>query len=146
MTQANHKMPKDFDVPITKKINKLVLTEDDEGYAVLLQRLFERASIKCELIWFPHGIDLLKNINETTPSDDTLLLLDLNLPVMSGFEVLAELRQKFNKDALPIIVISTTIREKEYQQCLELGANSFLKKPISYEELTSTMKRIGMEF
>ncbi len=128
-----------------RKINKMILTEDDEGYAVLLQRLFERAEIKCELVWFPDGVKLLEYVKDGKLTGDELVLLDLNLPVMSGFEVLADLRKEYGKEELPVIVISTTIRDKEFQKCLELGANSFLKKPISYTELISVTEKIGVE-
>lgn len=132
--------------PKLREINRLILTEDDEGYAVLLKRLFERANVKCELIWLPHGIKLLEYIKEQGAGDDMLILLDLNLPVMSGYEILEILRQKHSVEDLPVIVISTTIRDKEYQKCLELGANSFLKKPVAYNELVSVMNNMNMEF
>jgi DNA-binding response OmpR family regulator len=146
MNQATQKMPDTASAPKLRKIRKLILTEDDEGYAVLLQRLFERADIKCELIWFPHGIKLLEYAKQERIGDDTLILLDLNLPVMSGFEILEVLRAGYSIEELPVIVISTTIRERESQKCLELGANSFLKKPVSYNDLLSTLGKMGMEF
>ena len=129
-----------------RKINKMVLVEDDEGYVVLLQRLFERAKIKCELVWMPDGIKLLEYLKSSQQGSNAILLLDLNLPVLSGFEVMEELRKTHNAIELPVIIISTTIREKEFQKCIDLGANAFLKKPISYNELINVTEKMGMGF
>lgn len=130
-----------------RKISKILLVEDDEGYAILLERLFERAGLTTKLVWFPNGQELFDYIGGGHLNDNSsLLLLDLNLPVMSGFEILESVRHDYTQGQLPVIVISTTIRDKDTQRCLELGANSFLKKPISYNELTSTAKQLGLAF
>jgi two-component system, chemotaxis family, response regulator Rcp1 len=69
-----------------------------------------------------------------------LVLLDLNLPLKSGSEVLAELRQDPELKFIPVVVLTTTQTPKEINQCYELGANAYLVKPIELEQFLGLVR------
>jgi sensor histidine kinase YesM len=85
-----------------------------------------------------NGIDALDMI-ENNPVPD-LVLLDIMMPKMTGYEVCAKLRQKFSSPELPIIMLTAKNRTSDLQKGFELGANDYLAKPYSREELISRVR------
>lgn len=81
------------------------------------------------------------------PAPD-LILLDLNLPKKSGYEVLAELRGNPDLRHLPVIILSTSDREEDVARCYRSGANNYLTKPVQFDEclrLIATIQRYWLE-
>ncbi len=71
-----------------------------------------------------------------------LILLDLNMPVRNGFEILDELHTR--KIHIPIIVISADIQETSKKRCIEMGAKAVLGKPVSQQTLTSALSELNI--
>ncbi|WP_157816080.1 response regulator [Spirosoma pollinicola] len=63
------------------------------------------------------------------------LLLDLNMPVKNGFEILREMRSLTRYESLPIIIFTSSANPKDLTRCRELGATDYIEKPTSYKEL-----------
>lgn len=117
---------------------RLLLAEDEDDHACLVERSLSGAPIPVELIRVRDGGEALDYLNrqgdfvEAEPPD--LLLLDLKLPGISGLELLEEISQLPRFAALPKVVFSTSVARRDVQRAYELGANSYLKKPMEFTD------------
>jgi CheY-like chemotaxis protein len=75
-----------------------------------------------------------------------LVLLDLNLPDMSGLDILAEIKGNEHTKRLPVVVLTTTDDEGEIQRCYDLGANVYITKPVDYEGFATAIRNLGLFF
>ncbi len=117
--------------------------EDEEDDAFLMQMGFERAGVKVPLKVVPDGRQAVEYLSGTGIYADRqqyplpcLVLLDLNLPVMNGFEVLKWVRQHSAFRDLPVVIFSSSSHPRDRQRAQELGANDYLVKPVNMGELT----------
>ncbi len=83
-----------------------------------------------------------ESIEAVTLEKPDLMLLDMNLPGGTGFDVLMQIRQMYTANVLPIIVISALTQENNIVRALQLGAQDYLTKPFSLLELSERVKRI----
>ncbi|GAB3319737.1 hypothetical protein GCM10027299_12560 [Larkinella ripae] len=84
-------------------------------------------------------MDLLARL-ETVQVLPTFLLLDLNMPLMSGFEVLEKLRADPRYNLMPVLIFSTSNAQPDIDRAYELGANSYVKKPASFTEYKAVVE------
>jgi len=122
----------------------ILIAEDDADDRFLLQTAFEENGFRDRLHFVENGVevfDFLNNIlkEESAASLPRFILLDLNMPKKDGREVLKELKQNPILKKIPVIVFSTTNNEHEMRRCYELGANSYITKPNSFESLVKTV-------
>ena len=122
----------------------ILIGEDDADDRFLLQAAFEENGFKDELHFAENGVDLLAQL-QALPVDESegvfprFILLDLNMPKKDGREVLKEVKQHPRFRSIPIVIFSTTNNEVEMKRCYELGANSYITKPNSFESLLKTV-------
>ncbi len=116
----------------------VLYVEDEENDAFLMQLAFERAGLHSALKVVGNGQDAIDYLTGTGSYAERsqfpvpkLVLLDLNLPVLSGFEVLAWMRRHAGYEATPVIVFSSSSREEDKTRARELGANDYVEKPSS---------------
>ncbi len=122
----------------------IVLAEDDPGHARLIQKHLG-AIIANKFIRFSNGKEALDYLRlEEQPHRQHLLLLDLNMPVMDGYQVLWHLKVEPRTERIPVIVLTTTDDPAEVQRCYELGCNAYVVKSADYEEFTAAMRRLGL--
>ncbi len=122
----------------------IVLAEDDPGHARLIEKNL-RAIITNKFIRFSNGKEALDYLRrEELPDQQHLLLLDLNMPVMDGYQVLWHLKADQRTVLIPVIVLTTTDDPQEIQRCYELGCNAYVVKSADYEQFTEAMRRLGM--
>lgn len=118
----------------------ILIAEDDADDRFLLKTAFEENGYKDYLHFVENGVEMLdflrSNIKDRTPR---FILLDLNMPKKDGREVLKELKSMPEYKKIPVIVFSTTNNEQEMRRCYELGANSYITKPNSFENLVKTI-------
>lgn len=115
--------------------NHLVFhVDDDEDDRFLLQQVFQQYSHESEIIPLANGEELLSTLAETVvlPS---LILLDLNMPIMGGFEALRLIRQNCRYDSIPIVILTTSDQSTDRQMATELKANGFVPKPPTLKQL-----------
>jgi CheY-like chemotaxis protein len=135
----------DEERPIT-----ILLVEDDPGHAVLIERNLRRAGIANEIITVDNGqksVDFLfkKNGYENDRSPDPfLILLDLNMPVMNGYQVLEVIKKDERTRKIPIVVLTTTDNPQEVARCYELGCNVYITKPVEYEKFSEAIRSLGL--
>lgn len=122
----------------------ILIAEDDADDRFLLQAAFEENGFTDRLYFVENGVEVveyLQSINTDKPEKKfpRFILLDLNMPKKDGREVLRELKQHPDFKKIPVVIFSTTNNEQEMRRCYELGANSYITKPNSFESLLKTV-------
>jgi CheY-like chemotaxis protein len=126
----------------------IVMIEDDEGHARLIERNIRRAGISNNVRHFLDGTSALDYIfnGEDGPAHNgpALVLLDLNLPDMSGTEILARIKASDKLKRTPVVVLTTTDDKVEIQRCYDLGCNVYITKPVNYEAFADAIRKLGL--
>lgn len=124
----------------------IIVAEDDENQVVLLKRAFQKAECTQPLEVFKDGeqvISFLDRKKNTTKNEcAALLLLDLKMPRKDGFDVLQWARDNAHLKRLLVIVMSSSNQRQDVNRAYDLGVNSYLVKPTSFDDLVSLIKMI----
>ena len=125
---------------------KIVMVEDDHGHAKLIEKNIRRATISNEIVHFDHGQPALDYLfsEEVRANGPMLILLDLNLPDMSGTDILAEVKRDERLKRAPVVVLTTTDDKTEIQRCYDLGCNVYITKPVDYESFAGAIRQLGL--
>jgi CheY-like chemotaxis protein len=135
----------------------IVLIEDDDGHATLVERNLRRSGISNGFVRFSDGQQALDyffgapgvepSLAPGVPSREDLanfvVLLDLRMPRVDGFEVLRRLKAHPLTAAVPVIVLTTTDDPREIERCYELGCNVYITKPVEYDAFIEAVRRLG---
>jgi DNA-binding response OmpR family regulator len=130
----------------------IVMVEDDEGHAKLIEKNIRRAGVSNQIMPFTDGTSAMDYIlgedrsGEVSADRYLLILLDLNLPDMSGTEILEQVKSNQYTKRLPIVILTTTDDEMEIQRCYDLGANVYITKPVEYESFANAIRQLGLFF
>jgi DNA-binding response OmpR family regulator len=128
----------------------IVMIEDDEGHARLIERNIRRAGVSNEIVPFSNGTSALRYLLGADGSGTAnngralLILLDLNLPDMSGVEILAKVKANAHTKVSPVVILTTTDDQREIQRCYDLGANVYITKPVEYESFANAIRQLGL--
>jgi CheY-like chemotaxis protein len=124
----------------------ILVAEDDPTDAYFFQRAFKRAGLPVTLHFVRDGQEVLDYLQGAEPFADRirhplpqLVLLDLNMPRVDGYEVLKRVRRQPDLNGLQIVIFSGSDQPTDIERALGLGANSYLVKPHSMEELTAVV-------
>ncbi|MBV9564215.1 MAG: response regulator [Bradyrhizobium sp.] len=130
----------------------ILMIEDDEGHARLIERNIRRSGVNNEIIPFSNGTAAVKYLfggdgtGQHHNGQALLILLDLNLPDMTGIDILRRIKEnKFLKSA-PVVVLTTTDDSQEVKRCYELGCNVYITKPVNYESFANAIRQLGLFF
>jgi len=127
---------------------QILIAEDDADDRYLIGTAFTEKGYSEKIDFVENGVELLnylENILVTNPDEKNLpcvILLDLNMPKKDGREALKELKQHPTFKKIPVIVFTTTKNEIEIKRCYELGANSYVVKPLTFDELLMVVENI----
>jgi CheY-like chemotaxis protein len=130
----------------------IVMIEDDEGHGRLIEKNIRRAGVHNEIVPFVNGGDALRyllgddNSGEVSAGRQLLILLDLNLPDMTGIDILERLKNNVHTRRSPVVVLTTTDDAREIQRCYDLGANVYITKPVNYEDFANAIRQLGLFF
>jgi CheY-like chemotaxis protein len=130
----------------------IVMIEDDEGHARLIEKNIRRAGVSNEIVPFTNGTDGLRHLlgedgsGEVSSGRQLLILLDLNLPDMTGIDILEKLKANQHTKRSPVVVLTTTDDSREIQRCYDLGANVYITKPVNYEGFANAIRQLGLFF
>jgi CheY-like chemotaxis protein len=128
----------------------ILLVEDDPGHTRLIEKNLRRANIKNEIHFATNGqeaIDYLFREGEyanNKRASDLLVLLDLNLPVLDGYQVLERMKGDERTKCIPVIILTTTDDPREVSRCYELGCNVYITKPVDYEQFSAAIRNLGL--
>jgi CheY-like chemotaxis protein len=126
----------------------IVMIEDDEGHARLIERNIRRAGISNQVRHFADGTRALAFLFEGAEgplrNGPALILLDLNLPDMNGADILARIKGEPNLKRTPVVVLTTTDDKVEIQRCYDLGCNVYITKPVNYDSFADAIRQLGL--
>ena len=128
----------------------IIMIEDDEGHARLIEKNIRRAGVTNEIVHFSNGASVLdhlfgpRGIAHAGGGRSPLILLDLNLPDMTGLDILARIKADEFARRAPVIVLTTTDDQREIQRCYDLGANVYITKPLNYESFAHAIRQLGL--
>lgn len=122
----------------------ILIAEDDADDRFLLQSAFEENGYGDKLHFVENGLEVIDYLDTLLQSKSEVrtprfILLDLNMPKKDGREVLREIKQHPDFKHIPVIIFSTTNNELEMKKCYDLGANSYITKPNSFESMIKTV-------
>jgi two-component system, response regulator len=130
-------------------IPTILLVEDNVDDYEATIRSFKRAHLDNPVQWCTGGKEALKYLRREEPyADDQhavepgLILLDLNMPGMDGRAVLSQLKQDPQLRRIPVVVLTTSADERDISHCYEVGASTYIQKPVDFEGLVQAVGRI----
>ena len=130
----------------------IIMIEDDEGHARLIEKNIRRAGVSNEIIPFTNGTDALNYLfgadgsGAVSAGRQLLILLDLNLPDMGGVAILEKVKANVHTKRSPVVVLTTTDDSREIQRCYDLGANVYITKPVDYDGFANAIRQLGLFF
>ena len=124
---------------------RIIMIEDDEGHARLIEKNIRRAGISNDLTHFLDGTSALEHLFSSADNDSgpVLVLLDLNLPDMSGTDILAKIKGDARLHRTPVVILTTTDDKTEIARCYDLGCNVYITKPVNYESFADAIRQLG---
>ncbi len=128
----------------------ILLVEDNPDDIELTQRAFKKQNILNDMVVVTDGEEALNYLlckgqysgQELTPP--AVVLLDLNLPKVNGMEVLKEMRKCEHTKYIPVVVLTSSQEERDLVESYKFGANSYIQKPIDFEQFVQAAKTIGL--
>ncbi len=130
----------------------IIMVEDDEGHARLIEKNIRRAGVTNEIVPFQDGTSALAYLlgpdgsGEVSAKRALLILLDLNLPDMTGIDILKRVKENEHLKRSPVVVLTTTDDQREIQRCYDLGCNVYITKHVNYDGFANAIRQLGLFF
>jgi CheY-like chemotaxis protein len=135
----------DIGSPIT-----ILMADDDVDDRMLTKEALEESRVRNNLYFVEDGEELLDYLNRRGKFTDAeqsprpgLILLDLNMPRKDGREALREIKANPDLRRIPVVIMTTSKAEEDIFRSYDLGANSFITKPVTFERLVELMRTLG---
>lgn len=125
----------------------LIVEDSEDDYEATL-RAFKKVNLHNPIHWCSSGQDALDFLKHDGKYRDTrdqkpgLILLDLNMPGLDGRKTLQLLKAHDHLKCIPVIILTTSSDERDVQACYQLGANTYVQKPVSFDGLMEAIKRL----
>lgn len=132
------------------KENPILLVEDNPDDQQLALRAFKKSKLSNEVVVASDGVEALDYLmgvgkyQNDRPVLPALVMLDLKLPRKSGLEVLREIRANDRTRYLPVVIVTSSREEEDMLQGYELGANSYVRKPVDFNEFVDAVGNLGL--
>jgi two-component system response regulator len=132
-------------VPRPREGQWLLLVEDNAYDEALTLRAFNKHGLASSIVVAHDGVEALECLaaDESAGRLPRLVLLDLDLPRLDGFEVLRRLRADARTRQVPVVVLSSSVEAADLARCYSLGANSYIRKPVDYTELVGVAAQLA---
>ncbi|MBI3011532.1 MAG: response regulator [Candidatus Omnitrophica bacterium] len=137
-------------MPTLQQSVLVMLVEDDDGHCLLIRESLKTSGIAHEIIEMRDGEQALDYLTQRgqyrdpakSPRPD-LILLDIKMPKVDGFTVLEKVKASPKLRAIPVLILTSTDDQAEVNRCYALGANSYVVKPVRYEEFQERIRALG---
>lgn len=126
----------------------IMMADDDPDDRLLVREAFEENRLANPLSTVEDGEELMDYLHQRGKYADvttrpSLILLDLNMPRKSGFEALQEIKSDPELRSIPVVILTTSKAEEDIVRSYDLGVNSFIVKPVTFEALVETVRELG---
>lgn len=125
----------------------ILMADDDPDDRLLAKKAFKQNRLYNEVVFVEDGEQLMEYLldekNQTNNKLPGLILLDLNMPKKDGREALKEIKSHQNLRKIPVVVLTTSTADEDIIRSYDLGVNSFISKPVTFDELVKVTKEIG---
>ncbi|MEL6676496.1 MAG: response regulator [Bacteroidota bacterium] len=132
---------KEYGVPV-----EILLIEDNEGDIVLTKKAFEREGYPCRISVCRNGYEALDHLYRRGKYGEALrpdlIIMDLNMPGISGQETLTEIKSDRSLASIPVIILTTSESQEDVQTCYQLQASSYIRKPVDFHEFREVIHRL----
>lgn len=128
----------------------VILVEDDPGHSLLIQKNLRRAGLANPVVHLTDGQQALDYLFSTGTFSGVrhpvplFILLDLNMPVVDGYQVLSKIKADKRTRSIPVVVLTTTDNPAEISRCYELGCNVYVTKPVEYDKFSAAIQSLGL--
>lgn len=128
----------------------IVLAEDDDGHATLIQRSLRRVGFTNEIVRVKDGQEALDYILAQgtyagrVHAERPLVLLDINMPRLDGIETLRQLKARESTKTIPVVMLTTTNDPNEIERCYQLGCGIYITKPVDGERFSEAINKLGL--
>jgi two-component system, response regulator len=129
----------------------ILLIEDNPGEAKLTIRSFEKNNLANKLLHLDDGAEALdfifgrkKYADRDMNIQPKLILLDLKLPKVGGIEILEAIKKDQRTKVIPVIILTSSSEEPDIKRCYELGANSYIVKPVNFDPFSKAVVDLGL--
>jgi two-component system response regulator len=133
------------------KSKVILLVEDNPDDVALTLRALKKSKIMNEVVVAPDGVEALdylfgtgKYAGRDTNVKPQLVLLDLKMPKMDGLEVLQRIREDERTKLQPVVVLTTSSEDRDRVESYKLGANSYIRKPVDFNQFTDAVNQLGL--
>jgi CheY-like chemotaxis protein len=130
---------------------EILLVEDNASDAEMAIRALKKKNITNNIVHLKDGAEALDFVFATgkfegrdIQNQPKIILLDLKMPKVSGIEVLQTLKSDERTKAIPVVVLTSSKEDPDVKKCYELGANSYIVKPVGFENFTEAIAEIGV--
>jgi CheY-like chemotaxis protein len=134
-------------MPQTSKVFAILMADDDEEDCMLTQDALRESRVTNPIYFVHDGEELMKFLQKKSPYEEMprpgVILLDLNMPRKDGREALKEIKQDPHLRTIPIIVLTTSRSQQDIYSSYEIGANSYITKPVTFQALVAVMQVMG---
>lgn len=127
----------------------ILIVEDDAGHARLIEKNLKRAKISNLITRVENGQEALNFLfsegafeGKERPSP-LLVLLDLNMPVVDGYQVLEKMKANPETKKIPVVILTTTDDAREVARCYQLGCSVYITKPVDYDSFCEAIQQLG---
>ncbi len=138
-------------LPANGQVKTILLVEDDPNDIELIKRAFKKKNIVNKLIVATDGVEALdylfregKYQDRSLDDDPQVVLLDLKLPKLDGLAVLKRLRANQRTALYPVVILTSSREERDLVEGYKLGANSYVQKPIDFEQFAEAVSSLGL--
>lgn len=123
----------------------ILLVEDDEDDIAFFQDALQEVCPQCEFLFAHHGLEAIKKLNLLKPIKPHFIFVDLNMPIMNGYEFIKEIRQVDSLKEIPAFVLSTSNDPSIKEKSMKAGATEFFTKPVMANDLKSLIAEVLQE-
>lgn len=129
----------------------ILLAEDNANDAILTTLALQESRICNQVVHVKNGVEALDYLfgrgahaGRDTANLPSLMLLDINMPKLNGLDVLREVRANPATRRLPIVMLTTSREEQDMVTSYDLGANSYVRKPVDFDQFTEVARNLGL--
>ena len=122
----------------------ILIIEDDQVDVMTIKRSFKEIHVGNPIIHKENGEEALAYLHDPEQPKPCIILLDLNMPVMNGFEFLALIKQDEHLKRFPVIVLTTSEEQQDKLNSFNLGVAGYMAKPVDYRQFVEVMRSIDL--